>query len=69
MLLASCGAKVVETKTIYVRVPENLLVLRELSEPKATDIKGVISAYIELFEAYQECKININSISELNDKF
>ena len=68
-LLIGCGAskQVVQTKTLRERVPDELLVCKELKKPVARSEKDIIIAYIEAFRAYKECALKLKSIKKLQE--
>lgn len=67
LLLTACGNKQITSLQVEkIKIPADLLELRELKKPVAENEKDIIKAYIDLFQSYKECEININKIKELN---
>ena len=70
MLLIGCGGtQITKLQIEKVKIPSELLELRELKKPYAENEKDIINYYIDLFQHYKECEININKIKEINNNF
>ena len=70
MLLIGCGGtQITKLQIEKVKIPSELLELRELKKPYAESEKDIINSYIDLFQHYKECEININKIKEINQNF
>lgn len=70
MLLIGCGGtQITKLQIEKVKIPNELLELRELEKPYAENEKDIIKSYIDLFQHYKECEININKIKEINNNF
>ena len=70
MLLVGCGGtQITKLQIEKVKIPNELLELRELKKPYAENEKDIINHYIDLFQHYKECEININKIKEINNNF
>lgn len=70
MLLIGCGGnQITKLQIEKVKIPSELLELRELKKPYAENEKDIIKSYIDLFQHYKECEININKIKEINQNF
>lgn len=71
MLLIGCGKTtqvVTQTQVITNKIPNSLLELEPLQKPNITNELDIIKAYATLFYSYQECKIKIEKIKELNNE-
>ena len=70
MLLIGCGGtQITKLQIEKVKIPSEVLELRELKKPYAENEKDIINYYIDLFQHYKECEININKIKEINNNF
>lgn len=68
LLLSGCGTKtLIKTDIKQVKIPLALLTLPELGRPQVNSVVDISNAYVDLYEHYRQCEINLKKIKELQE--
>ena len=67
MLLTGCTRKVDNIEVVKVSVPTNFFQLKEIELNRSFNSQKDIAEFIlDLYESYEECRVNLDSIKKWN---